>query len=122
MSITHRLSGKYDVPGGTSNGSESAQCTAHRETWEETGFNVEVGEWLGQNDQGMQYYACKLAGDFDGTITEFSPPPWSSMEVSAITLIDPFAISGKQWRFEDRLIHLRDMFNRVEDSKPKDSQ
>ncbi len=119
LSVTHRLSNKFDLPGGTSDGSESAQCTAHRETWEETGFNVEVGQWLGENDNGMQYFACKLAGNFDGSLTEFALPNWSNTEISSIQLIDPFAISDKQWRFPDRLIKLRDMFNQVDESKPQ---
>jgi 8-oxo-dGTP pyrophosphatase MutT (NUDIX family) len=117
LSIIHRSSGKYDLPGGSSNGKESAQCTAHRETWEETGFNVEVGKWLGQNDKGLQYYACKLAGKFDGTNTTFPVPEWATGEVTSIQLIDPDAITDKQWRFKGRIIQLRAMFIQVEDSK-----
>jgi 8-oxo-dGTP pyrophosphatase MutT (NUDIX family) len=33
-----------DIPGGTSEKGESAQCTAARETFEETGLNVIVHE------------------------------------------------------------------------------
>ncbi|WJG08789.1 NUDIX hydrolase [Aliiglaciecola sp. LCG003] len=117
LTVTHRLSGKYDVPGGTSDGSESAQCTAHRETWEETGFNVEVVKWLGENENHLHYFACTLAGNFDGSITQFPLPAWSHTEIQNIQLIDPYAITDRQWRFSERLNSLRAMFNQVEDSK-----
>lgn len=116
LTITHRLSGKYDVPGGTSDHTETPQCTAHRETWEETGFNVEVGEQLGLNKNGMQYYSCILSGNFSGELQTFPVPEWSKSEVESIQLIDPFAIKDKQWRFENRLVQLRRMFNQVPDS------
>lgn len=116
LTVTHRLSGKFDLPGGTSNGVETAQCTAHRETWEETGFNVEVGQFLGQSDQGMHFYACQLAGNFTGELQQFPVPEWSSLEVTAIELHDPFVLTGKQWRFEDQLVQIRNMFNQVPES------
>ncbi|MDN4503543.1 NUDIX hydrolase [Alteromonadaceae bacterium BrNp21-10] len=114
MSITHRLSGKYDIPGGTSASQETAQCTAHRETWQETGFNVEVGELLGEKDNGFRFYQCTLSGNFTGEISQFPVPDWSQSEVTAIQLVDPFATPAKQWRYPDELILLRDMFNKVD--------
>lgn len=116
LTVTHRSSGKYDVPGGTTDSVETPQCTAHRETWEETGFNVEVGEQLGINENGMQYYSCTLAGNFSGELQSFPVPTWSKTEVDSIQLLDPFVITDKQWRFENRLVPLRRMFNRVPDS------
>lgn len=116
LTLTHKVSGKLDIPGGTANGSESAQCTAHRETWEETGFNVEVGELLGSNNNGFRYYACKLSGNFIGDITDFPVPEWTQSEVSAINLNDPYLLTDEQWRFQNRLIKLRDMFNHASDA------
>lgn len=122
LTVTHRLSGKFDLPGGTSNQSETAQCTAHRETWEETGFNVEVGMLLHVNPDGLRYYACQLSGNFDGQLTEFPVPDWARVEVSSIQLIDPFKISNHQWRFNNRLNNLRGMFNKVKNSDPAEPQ
>lgn len=113
VTVTHRLSGKLDIPGGTSDGKESAACTAHRETWEETGFNVEVKQLLGVNENGYHYYACQLSGDFVGEIKEFPLPESARNEVSQILLMDPFVITEQQWRFENRLPALRDMFNQA---------
>lgn len=116
LTVTHRMTGRFDVPGGTTDMSESSQCTAHREVWEETGFNVEVGEWLATSTQGMRFYSCKLAGHFDGELQTFPVPPWSTTEIDEIQLLDPFAISDKDWRFPNQLPLIRDMFNQVEDS------
>ena len=117
LTITHRRSGKYDLPGGTTDNVETPQCTAHRETWEETGFNVEVGQQLGINEKGMQYYSCILSGNFTGELQSFPVPSWSNSEVDSIQLIDPFIISDKQWRFKKRLAQLKRMFHQVPDSK-----
>ncbi|GAC15404.1 hypothetical protein GLIP_2783 [Aliiglaciecola lipolytica E3] len=104
------------MPGGTSDTVESAKCTAHRETWEETGFNVEVGQWLGTNQNGMRFYECKLAGNFSADMTEFPVPDWAQVEVSTIQLVDPFATEANQWRFPQQMTAIREMFNRVADS------
>ena len=114
--LTHRQSGKLDIPGGTANADESAQCTAHRETFEETGFNVEVGKHLGTNQRDFHFFACTLAGDFTGELQRFPVPYWSETEVSAIMLKDPFATRANAWRFQDQLVPLRAMFNQVQDS------
>lgn len=114
LALTHLYSQKYDVPGGTSAGeNESAQCTAHRETWEETGFNVEVGALLGISEQGFHLYACELDDDFDGLITDFPVPKWSKTEVDTIELVDPFVTTPNEWRFPEQLILYRGMFNQI---------
>ncbi len=118
LTVTHRLTGTFDLPGGTANNNESAQCTAHRETWEETGFNVEVGKLIGESQQGYHFYACKLSGNFNGEIREFPVPDWSNLEVTSIQLVDPYNLHYNQWRFPDQLILVRNMFNQVEDSSP----
>ncbi|MFA3793089.1 NUDIX domain-containing protein [Aliiglaciecola sp. SL4] len=124
VTITQRLSGKLDLPGGTSDNIESAKCTAHRETWEETGFNVEVRQLLGTNSNGMRFYECNLAADFDESFVEFPVPEWSAIEVSSIQLVDPYETDFSQWRFPEELTHVRDMFNKVKDSaiQPKPDQ
>ncbi len=38
VTTVNRASGKLDLPGGTANAGELAQCTAHRETWANTVF------------------------------------------------------------------------------------
>lgn len=113
LTITHRLSGKLDLPGGTAQANETAQCTAHRETFEETGFNVEVGQLLAKNENNMHFYACILSGNFNGEIQRFPVPQWSKGEVASIQLLDPYVIHDSQWRFPEQFVAVRSMWNRV---------
>jgi hypothetical protein len=105
--------GKYTLPGGHSQLQQSAQCTAHHRTWMQTGFNVEVSQYLGSNTQGMRYYQCNLAGDFNGEISHFPVPDWAPLQISRIEFIDPFAIEEKKWHEEKQLTTIRAMFNQV---------
>lgn len=110
LTIRHRYSGGLDVPGGTAQEGESAQCTAHRETWEETGFNVEVGEYLGETQLGLRLYSCQMDDDFGGELLQFPVPDWADAEVKSLQLTDPFSTTHKDWRFPDQLVSLREYF------------
>jgi hypothetical protein len=104
-----------DLPFGVIRHDESAQCAAHRHTWQTTGFNVEVGKYLGSDETNTQYYQCTLAGNFTGKLQTFPVPSWARSKVSSIQLIDPFAIQNRNWQGKNRLERLRDMFNLNED-------
>lgn len=49
----------YSIPAGTSNKIESAACTAHRETFEESGINVQVVKKLYVTDNGFNIFLCE---------------------------------------------------------------
>jgi phosphatase NudJ len=108
--IRHRLSGKLDFPGGGVNEGESLSCAAHRETWEETGFNVLVRKQLGRTSNGLALFACDLDAGIDLMPDNFSPPSWAALEVVAIEKVDPFSLTHKSLRYEDDLVSLRDGF------------
>lgn len=110
LTITHSLSGKLDLPGGSAQAQESPQCTAHRETWEETGFNVEVGELLQQSESGFQFYACYADQAFSGELQEFPVLDWFNPEVQSVQLIDPFITEPRAWRYQDELVLIRNAF------------
>lgn len=113
--VQHRNSGSFDTPGGTSDEGETAQCTAHRETFEETGFNVEVGKLVGQAENGFRFYQCTLHSDFGNDLTEFSVPPWSSWEIEKVRMLDPYETQADQWRYKDaQLRKLLQMLNETE--------
>lgn len=107
-------SDKYAVPGGKNKNNESAQCTAHRQTWAKTGFNVMVGEYVATGNDGLRYYKCISGGNFVGQIQSFPVPEWAHANVAAIVLIDPFSSTPDEWRGHDQLIRIRDMLNRIE--------
>ena len=115
LSIQYSRSEKMDVPSGVIRHDESAQCAAHRHTWQTTGFNVEVGRYLGSDENNTQYYQCTLAGNFTGSLQTFPVPPWAKSKVSNIQLIDPFVIQNSDWQGKNRLVLILDMFNLSED-------
>lgn len=106
--------GKYTLPGGYSMLQQSAQCTAHHHTWMQTGFNVEVKQYLGSNAQGMRYYQCNLAADITGELDHFQVPDWAPLKINKIVIIDPFAIEERQWHRDNQLTAIRGMFNQVQ--------
>ncbi|WP_421133574.1 NUDIX hydrolase [Alteromonas sp. A079] len=108
--ITHRLSGKLDIPGGGQDDNESLACTAHRETWEETGFNVEVNDVVGTTSKGMTLFSCHLDAGIAKLPDAFAPPPWRKIEVISLQKHDPFTLTHDALRFPDDLIPLRDAF------------
>jgi len=113
LTIGNRRTGKLDTPGGTAEPDELAQCTAHRETFEETGFNVEVGKLLGEAENGFRFYHCKLAKDVGEDIDSFPVPDWSDVEVDFIKLTDPFETLASEWRYPKRHIENLDLFART---------
>ncbi|KXF81735.1 bifunctional NUDIX hydrolase/phosphatase PAP2 family protein [Enterovibrio coralii] len=61
LMIEEALSGKLSIPGGSIIGKETPQEAAKRETLEETGLNVDVGEKIAQT-YNSAVYACKVLG------------------------------------------------------------
>ena len=116
--IDHRLSGKLDVPGGGRREDESLPCAAHRETWEETGLNVEVGPQAGRTSHGMVLYICWEQANLAALPDRFEPPPWADVEVSDLVKADPFSLQPDNLRFADDLIPFRDAFVFANDHQP----
>ena len=108
--IEHRGSGKLDFPGGTQQPNEPLPCTAHRETWEETGLNVLVGPKLSVTTNGLALYACHTNAGIDTLPSNFAAPPWAKIEVKGLKKVAPFSLTHSQLRFADDLIPLRDAF------------
>ena len=106
--VKHRLSGKLDFPGGGLSDNESLACTAHRETWEETGFNVEVSEYLSTTSNGLVIFGCNLDAGIEKLPNTFDAPPWSKIEVVELVKADPFMLGHDAMRYADDLIPLRD--------------
>ncbi|MZR63278.1 NUDIX hydrolase [Alcanivorax sp. DP30] len=96
--LTHRWGGKLGVPGGTLEEGELAQCTAWRETAEETGLPVTVGGRLAVMSNGFHLYRCHLQQPVD--TSEPVPVPRSGRtEVSAIGWYPLSSLSKDRWRF-----------------------
>ena len=97
----HRKGGKLGIPGGAQEGDESAQCTAHRETWEETGLDVRVGEMLGRMRYGFTLYRCHT----DETMDPEEKPglPWyARAEMADASWMRPAEIPLERWRYAEQ--------------------
>ena len=109
--IRQKHSNKLTVPGGIPLQNESAQCAAHRNTWELTGFNVMVNRQIETSKSGVTYFDCQLAGGFTGEITQFPVPYEARDRVKEINLRDPFVLSLHDWQEEENFIAIRGYFN-----------
>lgn len=58
--LVETLHGKASPPGGRVRAGESAQCAAHRETFEETGLDLLPAELLAVFDTGFHLYHCQI--------------------------------------------------------------
>ncbi|MDM7861729.1 NUDIX hydrolase [Alteromonas sp. ASW11-36] len=109
--IGHRLSGRLDVPGGGGVAHESAACTAHRETFEETGLNTEVTALLGITESGLYLFACQQTGGLTpDKYPQLPVPGWSSTEVTHIEWVDPYILTHDDWRYPDQLVEIKDAY------------
>lgn len=119
VTIGHIQTGSLDTPGGKGAEGELAQCTAHRRTFEKTGFNVEVGELLGVEDNGFRFYQCHLPDNVGEDIDSYPVPAWAASEVAYIKLTDPFDTLASEWRHPKRHVENLGMFNKI---KPEEKQ
>jgi len=112
--VRNRWNGRLGFPGGFAKFNEVAQCTAHRETWEETGLQVEVGALAIQFDNGFALYHCRLllTQDVDGPV----PVPISGVdEISEILWADPHRVAYYEWRFPQQLPEILRLFDQDPD-------
>lgn len=93
--MVRELSGNISLPGGTSEPGESAQCTAWRETYEETGIHVRVGARVKAFDNGFNLFRCDLAQD--GTAQTLGPA--LPGEIREVLWLAPAQLGDYSWRF-----------------------
>jgi 8-oxo-dGTP pyrophosphatase MutT (NUDIX family) len=94
--VVQDFNGRISPPGGNARDGESAQCTAFRETWEETGLQLAPGRLLEVFDTGFHLYHCEhhpASGDID-------PPP--RLEVSDVFYLASTAFGDYEWRYPEQ--------------------
>jgi 8-oxo-dGTP pyrophosphatase MutT (NUDIX family) len=99
--------GQLSPPGGSSESGESAQCTAFRETWEETGLLLEPSELLQVFDTGFHLYRCEHR-PYSG---EIRPP--SRFEKHSAFYVAEDEFDDHEWRFPGQEVHLRALSERM---------
>jgi hypothetical protein len=103
----------WHLPSGKTQHTLSRQCTAHLAVWQLTGLNVEVAELVGKLSNNTAVFACHLNAGFDETTQSLPVPDWAQYKVQQIGLLDPFAITPRDWQPQDELITIRTYFNHV---------
>lgn len=91
--LVENFKGKLSPPGGSANDGESAQCTAFRETWEETGLLLEPEQLLDVFDTGFHLYRCH----HHATSGRIDPP--ARLEVRDAFYLAPSDFDRWEWRF-----------------------
>ena len=69
--VVEAREGGLTPPGGKSLNGESAQCTAHRETFEETGLDLIPRDLVSTFDTGFNLYYCEIHAGSGGIDTDF---------------------------------------------------
>lgn len=91
--VVRDLQGRLSPPGGSAEDGESAQCAAFRETWEETGLELEPDRLLAVFETGFHLYLCHHH-DASG---EIDPPP--RLEVRDAFYLSPGEFDTWPWRY-----------------------
>jgi len=119
-----RFDGRLQLPAGSREAGESPQCTARRETLEETGLIVEVAEPVEIRNRGrFVLFRCVPEQPLDAD-ADFSP--LDLLEVREVLVLNPLTLHSATgaridtaWRFpEDRDLLAR-LFKRGEPTAPE---
>jgi 8-oxo-dGTP pyrophosphatase MutT (NUDIX family) len=117
MSI-NRLINRLQLPAGRHVAGETARETAARETREETGLKVEVGETLLRlKDGSVVFFSCAPA---DGNVDYEHLEPVDRVEVSRALVVNPVTMTAPggeavttPWRFPEMHWLLKTLFHSV---------
>ena len=109
--VSHRWGGKLGVPGGTREENELAQCTAYRETLEETGLAVTVGRRLEVMKNGFHLYRCYPQQPLSAS--PLAVPARALAEVKGLGWHTPGSLDRENWRFSYQFDLFLDVLNRA---------
>ena len=106
-----RATGKLGVPGGAPQPDETVQCTAYRETWEEAGLEVIVGELLLEIPETDFYvFDCIPAEPANRPPNLDDLHTHATGEISEVLWVDPEKIERDEWRYPQGLARVQDVF------------
>lgn len=103
---------KLSPPGGKPETDQTAQCTAHHETWEETGLNVKVGRLLANFNQHFLLFACKPVNAAKlQAVNRLKVPSRVAHAIQELLLLNPSLLKPEDWRFPKQLPVIQKAFS-----------
>jgi 8-oxo-dGTP diphosphatase len=92
--VVEGRSGRISPPGGKASSGESAQCAAHRESYEETGLDLMPGDLVATFESGFNLYYCAIHADSGGL------EPVRPLEIGRAFWLHGDDFAATDWRFE----------------------
>ncbi|USD42440.1 phosphatase PAP2 family protein [Vibrio sp. SCSIO 43135] len=119
--VNEILTKQISLPGGTISSGEDPKLTAQRETWEETGLVVTVGDVLGYSETAVMYDCVSdsdvIAYDFNNALDAHELPIWFAphygVEVSGAMLLDPSKLKDSDYRYPEQWPVIKEMYSRA---------
>jgi 8-oxo-dGTP diphosphatase len=111
--LVQYYSGSVSPPGGSAESGEIAQCTAHRETWEETGLSLMPGPRLAVFDTGFHLYQCSV-------VDEGQAPNGPAAEVRRTLWLPRAELEQVSWRFAGQGEVLRQLIEQLDDTDERE--
>ena len=96
--------GTWGPPGGTVRSGESSECSAERETWEETSVAVSVQSTAAVFQNGFHLYWCSPVGK---PLPEVRAP----LEVSDVDFLSAQEFASLRWRYPNQQREIKRMVN-----------
>ena len=114
---------KISLPGGTIIAGESPKMAAQRETWEETGLVVSVGNELGRSDTAVffdcisdsEVIAFSTTNLLDGNELPIWFAPHYGVEVASAMLMEPNNIVASSYRYPSQWASVTSFYSRATD-------
>ncbi|MFT4571066.1 MAG: 8-oxo-dGTP diphosphatase [Hyphomicrobiaceae bacterium] len=101
--VRDRKTGRLGFPAGGPIAGETPPCTAHRETWEETGIDVQVEELLHVVENGFHLYQCTLTETSVASSGQQPVPQHALSEISSVAWLRLNQITPDDWRIPGQL-------------------
>lgn len=108
--VVENAVGQVSPPGGKSRPGESAQCAAHRETFEETGLDVRPGALAATFATGFKLYYCDIHAD-SGTLR-----PQDPLEIRRVYWLPLDQVESASWRFQGQGVVLEHILREHSDA------
>lgn len=116
--VDELITGQLSLPGGTVVSGEDPAIAAQRETWEEAGLSVTVGDILGYTDSAVIYDCISdsevISYQARNELGGFELPIWFAphygVEVSRAMLLPLTALPANQYRYPEQWSEINDLF------------